>query len=93
MYLYLGKDTVLQAKDIIGIFDLEKSTVSNHTKSFLSKATKADIVENVSYDMPKSFIVFDTDNKRKIRHKNHRVYISPISTQTLLKRLKNEVNI
>jgi len=40
MYLHLGQDTVVQTKDVIGIFDLEKASLSKYTKSFLSTATK-----------------------------------------------------
>ena len=80
MYLHLGMDKVITFDDIIGIFDLDTTTVSKRTRDYLAKAEKAGIVENVCYDIPKSFIV--------CRNKNgvEKVYISQISSSTLLKR-------
>lgn len=80
MYLHLGMDKVITFDEIIGIFDLDTTTVSKSTRNYLAKAEKEGIVENICYDLPKSFIVCRTkDGKDK-------VYISQISSQTLLKR-------
>ncbi len=80
MYLHLGMDKVITFDDIIGIFDLDTTTVSKNTRDFLAKAEKAGIVENVCYDLPKSFIVCKTTDGE------NKVYISQISSTTLLKR-------
>ncbi len=80
MYLHVGQDKVITFDDIIGIFDLDTSTVSKNTRNYLSVAEKEHEVENVCYDLPKSFIV--CKNKKGER----KVYISQISSQTLLKR-------
>ncbi len=80
MYLHLGMDKVITFDEIIGIFDLDTSTVSKRTRDYLAKAEKAGIVENVCYDIPKSFIVCRDKNG------NEKVYISQISSTTLLKR-------
>ncbi len=80
MYLHLGMDKVITFDEIIGIFDLDTTTVSKRTRDYLSKAEKAGIVENVCYDIPKSFIVC------KDKNGNEKVYISQISSSTLLKR-------
>ena len=50
MYLHLGQDTVIQTKDIIGIFDLENSTISKYTREYLAKAEKEGKVVNVSME-------------------------------------------
>ncbi len=81
MYLHLGQETVVRTKDIIGIFDIENASISKYTKDFLSNATNNQQVYNVSYEMPKSFIVCQTDKGQKL-------YISQISSRTLLKRAK-----
>ena len=83
MYLHLGMDKVITFDEIIGIFDLDTTTVSKSTRNYLAKAEKAGIVENICYDLPKSFIV--------CRNKNgeDRVYISQISSATLEKRAKS----
>ena len=80
MYLHLGMDKVITFDEIIGIFDLDTTTVSKRTRDYLAKAEKERIVENVCYDIPKSFIVCRDKNG------NDRVYISQISSSTLLKR-------
>lgn len=80
MYLHLGQDTVIRTQDIVGIFDMETSTISRETRFFLAKAQKTGQVVNVSMEMPKSF-VFCCDRKRKMT-----VYVSQISSTTLLKR-------
>lgn len=79
MYLHLGQDVVVKSDQIVGIFDLEKATLSKRTKAFLANATKQGRVITVSYEMPKSFIV--TTQKDGVK-----VYISQISTATLKKR-------
>ena len=40
MYIHLGQDTVVRSEDVVGIFDLENSTVSKHTRKFLNNAEK-----------------------------------------------------
>ena len=80
MYLHLGMDKVITFDEIIGIFDLDTTTVSKNTRNYLTMAEKAGKVENVCTDLPKSFIVcIDKDG-------NEKVYISQISSSTLLKR-------
>lgn len=80
MYLHLGMDKVINFDDIIGIFDLDTTTVSKNTRNFLAKAEKDGIVENVCYDLPKSFIVCRSKNGED------KVYIAQISSTTLYKR-------
>ncbi len=80
MYLHLGMDKVITFDEIIGIFDLDTTTVSKSSRNFLAMAEKAGIVENVCYDLPKSFIVCKNKKGEK------KVYISQISSSTLLKR-------
>lgn len=79
MYLHLGKNTVVKTKNIVGIFDMDTSTISKNTRDYLAKAEKSGRVINVSMELPKSFVVCrDTDGIK--------VYISQISSQTLQKR-------
>lgn len=40
MYLHLGQDTVITYDEILGIFDLEATTVSKATRDYLATATK-----------------------------------------------------
>lgn len=83
MFLHLGENTVITTDIIIGIFDLDNTTVSKITRDYLNFMQKNDRIINVSYDLPKSFILC------KDKEKNENVaYISPISSQTLLKRIQ-----
>ena len=75
MYIHLGQGTVVRSRDVLGIFDLDSTTVSKHTRKFLEKAEKNGDVITVSYELPKSF----ENGKTK-------VYISQLATSTLLKR-------
>ena len=81
MYIHLGQETVIRSEDVIGIFDLENTTVSKNTRVFLAKAEKKGEVVNVSYELPKSFTVCNDRKKGK-----NSVYISQISSSTLFKR-------
>ena len=78
MYLHIGNDKVITHNEIVGIFDLDNTTVSKKTRDFLNKKEKNGEVITVGFELPKSFIVC----------RNGRVYLSPVSTQTLLKRIK-----
>lgn len=80
MYLHLGQDTVVRMDELIGIFDMDTSTISKHSRQFLADAQKGGRVFNVSQELPKSFIVC-VDKER-----TETVYISQISSATLLKR-------
>ena len=40
MYIHLGQNTVVNDKEIIGVFDLETTTVSKITRDYLSKNEK-----------------------------------------------------
>lgn len=85
MYLHLGSDVVILKKNIVGIFDLDTTTISKHTKKYLTLAEKEGRVVNVSYELPKSFVV-SFENGRAA------VYISQLSSQTLLKRFISKVS-
>ena len=86
MYLHVGQDTVVNMADIIGIFDMENTTVSKHTRRFLADAEKAGSIVTVSPELPKSFVVAAEKGGGKT------VYISQLSTATLLRRKKQDGN-
>lgn len=84
MYLHLGQSTVITTKDLIGIFDMDNTTVMKSTRDYLNISEKKGEVINVSYELPKSFVVCSNGNNSK------KVYISQISPSTLLKRAKSK---
>ena len=80
MYLHLGQETVVRLREVVGIFDMENATISKYTRQFLADAEKGGRVCNVTMELPKSFVVcVDRDGTET-------VYISQISSATLLKR-------
>ena len=81
MFIHIGQDTVVIDKEIIGIFDMDNTTVMKKTIDYLNNAEKEKGVINVApFELPKSFIVCRDKNG------NEKVYISQISSSTLLKR-------
>ena len=46
MYLHLGNETIIRTKDIIGIFDLDSTTVSKRSRDYLAKAEKRNFTAN-----------------------------------------------
>ena len=84
MYLHLGQEVVVRHSDIIGVFDMDNTTVSPHTREFLREAELGGQVTYVSMELPKSFTVCAPKEKRG----NQQVYISQIAPSTLRKRAK-----
>lgn len=80
MFLHLGNDNIVNIGNIVGIFDIENTSVSKVTKEFLSKAEKNKRVIYCTYELPKSFVVCLDDELTET------VYISQMSCATLLKR-------
>ena len=58
MFIQITKDKYIRQKDIIGIFDLDTSTVSGVTKNFLSRAEKENKIAGINI-LPKSFVLTD----------------------------------
>lgn len=82
LYLHLEQDSVILKKNIIGIFDMDKTTVSKKTREYLNQAEREGRVRYVSYDLPKSFIVCSEENSIF-------VYISRLSSETIRGRLES----
>ena len=85
MFIHIGQDTVVIDKEIIGIFDMENTTVMKKTVDYLNNAEKQKKVRNVApFELPKSFVVSNTKKGRKI-------HISPVSVGTILKRTESKI--
>ena len=82
MYLFLGQETVVPLREIVGIFDMDNTTISKSTRTFLAEAERRGEVITVSEELPKSFVVCESQTNGTT------VYISQISCATLLKRAK-----
>jgi len=76
-YIYLGSDVTVHSGDVIGIFDIERVTVSRDANEFLRVSQKSGGIYYVSLDLPKSFVVA-----------SDKVYVTNVAVQTLKKRIK-----
>ena len=82
MYLHIGNAQVVRNDDIVGIFDLDSSTVSKKTRDYLTNSEKkGEVISNCS-DLPKSFILVEDYE----RESGQKIYLSHLSSATLLKR-------
>ena len=84
MYLHLGQNTVVRDREIIGIFDLDITSQSPRTRRYLNTAERRGEVVAVTQELPKSFVVTG-------RRGRQRVFISQLSTATLLRRSEGPV--
>ena len=82
MFLHLGNNVLVNSKDVIGIFDIDNVTVTKNSREFLNTAEKNGEVINVTYELPKSFILTN-------KNKENKLYISQLSVSTLKKRIEN----
>ena len=84
MYLHIGNQVNIRQRDIVGIFDADRTTTSWITRKYLSEAQKKELVSSANYEIPKSFVLYRdrVDGKYKI-------YFSQLSTSALLGRLNS----
>ncbi|MBR4291833.1 MAG: DUF370 domain-containing protein [Oscillospiraceae bacterium] len=80
MYLSIGNDMAVRSSAVVGIFDMDNTTTSKRTRSFLEKAQKEGMIVPCD-DLPKSFVV-------TVEYGMVRVYESTLSASTLEKRFK-----
>jgi len=82
MYILLSQDRAIRDDGILGIFDLDNTTVCKASREYINEAEKSGECETVSFDLPKAFVVTVKNGRR-------RVYVSPFGVNTILKRIKN----
>lgn len=80
IYLHIGNNYSVDTRDIVGIFDIENTTVEKCTKILLDRAEKEKKCVYTTYEMPKSFII-------TVKNGRERLYISQLAASTLRKRL------
>ena len=76
---------MIRSDELIGVFDIEKTSVSADTRNFLSISAKRGNEVSCTEDIPRSFIV--TFDREKLDEK---VCISRISPATIEKRTKQK---
>lgn len=83
MYLHLGNNYVIPEREIIGIFDMDNTTISKHTRNLLRLAEKGGKVTVVTDDLPKSFVLC----------RDGSVYLCQISPSALAGRAEQGIGI
>jgi len=83
LYLHIGGDTALLLSGVIGVFDLDGCSQGQDTNRFLHNREKdGRLGQAMEEALPRSFIVKADDT----------VYLSPVTTATLTKRLSETEN-
>ena len=80
MYLSIGNDMAVRDQSVIGIFDLDNTTVTVRGREFLSRAEQEGQVVPCD-DLPKSYVL-------TAEYGLSRVYLTALSSSTLEKRMK-----
>ncbi len=57
MYVSIGGDMAVRSRSILGVFDLDNTTCSKHTRAFLKEAEAQGEVVDVSGKLPKSYVL------------------------------------
>lgn len=81
MYLSIGSDFAVRDKSILGIFDLDNTSYSKHSRNFLKEAELQGEVVTITDDLPKSFVLTEEFGL-------HRVYLTQFNSVVLEKRIK-----
>lgn len=80
IYLHIGNNYSVDVRDIVGIFDMDNTTVTGTTKKLLDRAEKEKKVFYATYELPKTYIITQKNGRE-------RVYVSQLAASTLKKRL------
>ncbi len=78
IYLHIGNNYSVDVREIIGIFDMDNTTVTSCTKKLLDKAEKEKRLFLATYELPKTYIIT-----------KKRIYLSQLAASTLKKRLES----
>ena len=84
MYLHIGNQINIRERDIIGIFDADRTTTSWITRKYLSEAQKRELVSAASEEIPKSFVLY-----RDRKNGQYKIYFSQLSTSALFGRMNS----
>ena len=83
MYRSIGDNMAVRESQIIGIFDLDNTTYSKHTRNFLKNAEKNGQVLSVGDDIPKSFLLLR-------EYGMDRILLLQVHAKTMEKRINKE---
>ena len=85
MYLHIGNQINIRERDIVGIFDADRTTTSWITRKYLSEAQKKELVSAANEEIPKSFVLYK-------KGKRYSICFSQLSSAALLGRSGDDSN-
>ena len=80
MYLHIGNGITIRKNKVIGIFDLDSSTVSSITKKYINKNEKEGNIIYGDSDLPRTFVLHEEGSGEE---KKYKIKLSRISSQGL----------
>ena len=86
MYLYLGQSVTVPEEAVVGIFDLDNTSWSHRTRSFLERAEQEGRVTVVGSDLPRSFVLCREGSGPP------RIYLTQLSAAALRSRAEGGEN-
>ena len=66
MYLHIGSNKNIRKKNIIGMFDIDNSTISRTTRQYLSRAESRGEVSAACEELPRAFVLYQEKGQNKI---------------------------
>ena len=81
MYIHIGDDAAVLSKKVIGIFNLENSTMGPITRRFLKDAEDNNQVTNTSQKLPKAFVLTDGPDGTD-------VFLTSNNAETIIERMR-----
>ena len=91
MYLHVGNQKNIRKKEIVGIFDADRTTASGVTRRYLAKAEEKGQVDSAREEIPKAFVVYQpVKNPRKDKNvtAEQQICFSQLAVSTLVKRIE-----
>lgn len=82
LFIHLGNEVVIRAREIIAIFDMELFSQSEINEEFLKETRKGALVVNIGEADTKSLVITEDA-----------VYLSPFSALTLKRRSSQDANV
>lgn len=82
MFIHLGNENVIRAREIIAIFDMELFSQSLLNEQFLKGNRKGRLVVDIGKEDTKSLVITESA-----------VYLSPFSALTLKRRSTSDTNV
>ena len=86
MYIHIGNSMTVRDSSILGIFDLDNTTISKHTRAFLQASEDAGAVISATEDLPRTFVLTEEFGME-------RVYLTQLSAATIERRSKDTAGL